>query len=194
MTEAAFPATLPCMAASEPSLIARSRAGDPAAFGALVRRYEDRMYRLVRSVCVSAPAEADDVYQDTFLTAYKKLSTFQGRSELGTWLYRVAANLCFMRLRAKKARPTAPLGPQAPGRDPGPEEAVRKKELAEAVTAALAALPPDQRLVVTLRDVEGLSAAEAARTLKLSVPAVKSRLHRGRLALKARLARFAEPP
>ena len=177
----------------EATLIARSRAGDPAAFSGLVRRYEDRMYRLVRSVCVSAPAEADDVYQDTFLTAYKKLSSFQGRSELGTWLYRVAANLCFMRLRAKKTRAAAPLGDAIPDGTPGPEEAVRKKELAEAVTAALAELPPEQRLAVVLRDIEGLSAAETARTLKVSVPAVKSRLHRGRLALKARLARFAEP-
>lgn len=181
------------MAGTETALIARSRSGDAAAFGALVRRYEDRMYRLVRSVCVSAPAEADDVYQDTFLTAYKKLSTFQGRSELGTWLYRVAANLCFMRLRAKKARPSAPLDPETAGKEAGPEEAVRKKELADAVTAALAALPPDQRLVVTLRDVEGLSAEETSRALSLSVPAVKSRLHRGRLALRRSLARFAEP-
>lgn len=181
------------MTLPERSLVARSRDGDPAAFTALVRRYEDRMYRLVRSVCVSAPAEADDVYQDTFLTAYKKLSTFQGRSELGTWLYRVAANLCFMRLRAKKARPAAPLGEAVPDGEPGPEEAVRKKELSEAVTAALAALPAEHRLAVVLRDIEGLSAAETARTLKLSVPAVKSRLHRGRLALKARLAGFAGP-
>ena len=179
-------------APSESSLIARSRAGDPAAFGSLVRRYEDRMYRLVRSVCVSAPAEADDVYQDTFLTAYKKLSTFQGRSELGTWLYRVAANLCFMRLRAKKARAASALGDSVPDGAPGPEEAVRKKELSEAVTAALASLPPEHRLAVVLRDVEGLSAAETARTLKISIPAVKSRLHRGRLGLKAKLAGFAE--
>lgn len=181
------------MPASEQDLIARSNAGDGVAFGTLVRRYDDRMYRMVRSVCVSAPAEADDVYQDTFLTAYKKLSTFQGRSELGTWLYRVAANLCFMRLRAKKTRPTASLGDATPDGAGGPEEAVRKKELSEAVTAALTSLAPEHRLAVVLRDVEGLSAAETARTLKISIPAVKSRLHRGRLALKARLAGFAEP-
>ena len=98
-----------------------------------------------------------------------------------------------MRLRAKKDRPTAVLDDAVPDGDPGPEEAVRKKELSEAVAAALAALPPEHRLAVVLRDVEGLSAAQAARTLKLSVPALKSRLHRGRLALKARLAAFSEP-
>lgn len=182
------------MASDEADLIAQSRAGDAAAFEALVRRYDERMYRMVRSVCVSAPAEADDVYQDTFLTAYKKLSSFAGRSELGTWLYRVAANLCFMRLRAKKSRPTARLEDHAP-RDPDgtPEEAVRKKELADAVAASLAALPPEHRLAVVLSDIEGLSAAEAAGRLALSVPAFKSRLRRGRLALRARLAAFSSP-
>ena len=184
------------MADGEAALIARSRSGDHAAFEALVRRYEDRMYRLVRSVCGSAPAEADDVYQDTFLTAYKKLSSFQGRSELGTWLYRVAANLCFMRLRAKQTRPgSVSLGAMDPPDPlPGPEEAVRKKELSAAVARALGALPPDQRLVVTLRDLEGLSAAETARSLGLSVPAVKSRLHRGRLALRRSLAPYNDAP
>lgn len=183
------------MASDEARLIERSRNGDSAAFEALVRRYDERMYRMVKSVCVAAPAEADDVYQDTFLTAYKKLSSFQGRSELGTWLYRVAANLCFMRLRAKKARPASPLEDHAP-RDPegGPDEAVRKKELADAVARALAELPAEHSLAVVLSDVEGLSAAEAAARLSLSVPAFKSRLHRGRLALRARLAAFSASP
>lgn len=183
------------MTAGEAALISKSKAGDSAAFAALVRRYEDRMFRLVRSVCVAAPAEADDVYQDTFLTAYRKLSSFQGRSELGTWLYRVAANLCYMRLRAAKARPSVPLDSMAlTDGVPGPEEGVRKKQLAAAVARALAALPPDHRLAVTLRDVEGLSAAAAARALGISIPAVKSRLHRGRSALRRILAAYSDIP
>ncbi|MDE2291253.1 MAG: sigma-70 family RNA polymerase sigma factor, partial [Elusimicrobia bacterium] len=91
--------------ASEAALIARSRAGDPAAFEQLVRRYEDRIHRLARNVCAGAPAEADDVYQETFLTAFKKLGNFRGDSGLGTWLYRIASNLCFMRLRSNRRRP-----------------------------------------------------------------------------------------
>lgn len=179
----------------ERDLIERSRNGDAAAFTSLIRRYEDRIFRLAKHVCAGLPAEADDVYQETFLTAFKKLRSFRGDSELGTWLYRIASNLCLMRRRRKKGEPFVPLLDRPHGHDdaparqfrdwsPTPEEAADKKELAAKVAGALAKLPVDYRLVVTLRDVEGLSAEETARILRLSVPAVKSRLHRGRLFLR----------
>ncbi|NNN05927.1 MAG: sigma-70 family RNA polymerase sigma factor [Elusimicrobia bacterium] len=184
----------------ENELIARSRAGDADAFAQLVRRHEDRIYRLVRSVCSSMPAEADDVYQETFLTAFRKLKSFREDSELSTWLYRIASNLCFMRHRRRKREPFVALLDRPHGHDhgegpahhvadgePTPEEAAGKKELSAAVAAALSRLPVEYRLVVTLRDVEQLPAAQAAKILKLSVPALKSRLHRGRLFLRAEL-------
>lgn len=183
------------MERSEAALIAASKAGDADAFGRLVRRYEERIHRLARGVCAGAPAEADDVYQETFLTAYKKLGRFRGESGLGTWLYRIASNLCFMKLRSNRRRPfvaalDAPSedGPRLPAEPlPGPEQAASRKELSDAVAKALSELPVDYRLVLTLRDVEGLSNEEAARVLSLSVPAVKSRLHRGRLFMRERL-------
>lgn len=179
----------------ERDLIERSRNGDAEAFTRLIGRYEDRIYRLAKSVCTGLPEEADDVYQDTFLTAFKKLKSFRGDSELGTWLYRIASNLCLMRRRKKSSEPFVPLLDRPHDHDgaaahqyrdwsPTPEEAANKKELVEKVSGALAKLPMDYRLVLTLRDVEGLSAEETAKILKLSVPAVKSRLHRGRLFLR----------
>ena len=182
---------------SERELIARSRDGDAEAFSALIARYEDKIYRLARNVCAGMPSDADDVYQETFLTAFRKLKGFRADADLGTWLYRIASNLCFMRYRKKKSEPFVPLldrphahedgeGPalRVPDKAPTPEEHARKKELTAAVGAALAKLPVEYRLVVVLRDVEGLSNEETAAALKLSVAAVKSRLHRGRLFLR----------
>jgi RNA polymerase sigma-70 factor (ECF subfamily) len=179
----------------ERELIERSRNGDANAFGRLIARYEDRIYRLAKHVCAGVPAEADDVYQETFLTAFKKLRAFRGDSELGTWLYRIASNLCLMRRRKKSREPFVPLldrphdhdgAPAHQFRDwsPTPEQASGKKELVDQVTKALAKLPVEYRLVVTLRDVEGLSNKETAKVLGIGVAAVKSRLHRGRLFLR----------
>src|ERR1039458_5540011 len=93
----------------ERELIEKSRGGDAAAFGRLVGRYEDRIHRLAKNVCAGLPAEADDVYQETFITAFKKLKGFRGDSDLSTWLYRIASNICFMRHRKKKREPFVPL-------------------------------------------------------------------------------------
>ena len=179
----------------ERELIELSRNGDATAFARLIGRYEDRIFRLAKHVCVGLPAEADDVYQETFLTAFKKLRSFRGDSELGTWLYRIASNLCLMRHRKKKGEPFVPLLDRPHDHDdfpahqfrdwsPTPEEAANKKELLEKVSGALAKLPVEYRLVVTLRDIEGLSTAQTAKILRLSVAAVKSRLHRGRMVLR----------
>jgi len=180
---------------AERELIEKSRGGDAAAFGRLVRRYEERIFRLAKHVCAGLSAEAEDVYQETFLTAFQKIRGFRGDADLGTWLYRIASNLCLMRRRKKSREPFVPLldrphdhddAPAHQYRDwsPTPEEASRKKELVAHVTKALAKLPVEYRLAVTLRDVEGLSNEEAAKVLGIGVAAVKSRVHRGRLFLR----------
>lgn len=184
------------MGPDERRLIERSKKGDAEAFGELVRAHEDKIFRLAKSVCAGLPAEADDVYQETFLTAFKKIGGFRESSSLSTWLYRIAANLCFMRFRKKKSEPFVPLldEPRPGGEharefrdwEPTPEEAARKAELRDAVAKALGELPVEYRLVLTLRDVEELSNEETAKVLGISVAAVKSRLHRGRLYLRDR--------
>jgi len=190
----------------EAELIARSKKGDGKSFSSLVARYEDRIFNLAHKVCAGMPAEAEDVYQETFLTAFKKMPHFREDSNLGTWLYRIASNLCWMRFRKKRGEPVVPLLDHPhyrdedgePGSGPifrdwsdGPEELSRKKALREAVEAALGDLPVDYRLVVVLRDIQGLSSEETAQVMKLSVAAVKSRLHRGRLFLRDRLDKVA---
>jgi len=192
---------------NEQELIARSRAGDRKAFAELIRQYGDRIYRLAQQVCTRAPAEADGVHQETFVTALEKIQQFENRSTLGTWLYRIAANLCFMRLRDKHISATQSLDvwsekrgtlrgvPKDALKDPalGPAATAARKELQEAVVHALEALPSDYRLVLTLRDIQGMSAEETATKLNLSVAAVKSRLHRGRLFLREKLRPFSPP-
>ncbi|MFA5975251.1 MAG: sigma-70 family RNA polymerase sigma factor [Elusimicrobiota bacterium] len=189
---------------NESELIRRSQAGDREAFAELIRWYGDPIFRLARQVCAQAPAEADGVHQDTFVTALEKIQQFQNRSQLGTWLYRIAANLCLMRLRSKHRSAAVSLdaslqdSDQGPAsfqdhlKDPAPDPvaAAKRRELQEAVIHALEALPADYRLVVTLRDIQGLSTEETAVQLQLSEAAVKSRLHRGRLFLREKLLPF----
>ncbi len=181
----------------ESELIEKSKAGDVEAFSQLIRNYENKIFSLAHHVCAGMPSDAEDVYQETFLSAFKNIKGFKNRSNLGTWLYRIAANLCWVRFRKKKREPVVSiLDRNRTNEDeiqwefkdwfPNPEEISRKKELLEAVAKALSELPSDYRLVLTLRDIEGLSAEETAKILKLSIPAVKSRLHRGRIYLRER--------
>jgi len=179
------------------SLVARARAGDGDAFGALVRRYEARIFRLVRRIV--GDDEAEDALQETFLSAWRALPRFEGASAFSTWLYRIATNAALMRVR--KRRPDvvsldAPVSgdEDAPARDlvdwgPTPEDTLADTETREAMDAAIATLPEDQRAAFLLRDVEGLSNGDAAEALDLSVPAFKARVHRARLTLRDRLDR-----
>lgn len=179
---------------SDDDLIERARAGHAAAFNDLVRRYENQIFALAKKVCAQSPDEADGVSQETFLTAFQKLDQFRGAGGLGAWLYRIASNLCWMRLRKKSRHPTLPL-PEAPAEAlqeslSDPQLAARRQELHAAVTAALHTLSTEDRLVITLRDLHGLSAEATARKLRLSVSAVKSRLHRSRQSLRRHLEHF----
>ena len=178
---------------NEGELVARARAGDNKAFEALVLKYKDRLYGIASSVCARMPSEAQDVAQETFISALKNINSFKANAAFGTWLYRIAANNCWQRFRKVKAEALSEMPDEKskghPSRSCVNENAL-KNELSRAVNKALASLPPDYRLAVTLCDIEGLSNAEAAGRIKISLAALKTRLHRARGLLKNQLAAF----
>jgi RNA polymerase sigma-70 factor (ECF subfamily) len=180
------------------ALAARAVDGDFDAFESLVRKYQARTYAVALGMMKNA-AEAEEVVQDTFLTAFEKLSSFRGESAFSSWLYRVTMNHCLMRLRKK--RPSTPgdddfLDDQAAARGlalsgdapRSPDTAVDDHRLRDAIDTALAELPDDMRAVLLLRAFEGLSNQEVAELLGDTVSAVKSRLHRARLLVRERIA------
>lgn len=179
----------------EQALIAALRRRDPAAFAAVFDRYADKVYRLAAGM-LEDEAEADGVVQDTFLRLFERLDSFEERSQLGTWLYRVAYNAAVDRLRRR--RPTVSL--EGIGDNLGtvpalladwrhlPEQELSTVELQAALDEAIAALPEAYRVVFILREIEGLSTDETAEVVSLSPGAVKVRLHRARLFLRERLA------
>jgi RNA polymerase sigma-70 factor, ECF subfamily len=169
----------------EEELIDKARAGDTASFEALVKKYQEKIYSMANYVCLGLKSEADDVYQETFISAFKNIGKFKAKSGFSTWLYRIAANNCWMKFRKKKAEKLVSLEDAAGLEDIAHADEVRRKELSESVARALGALSVDHRLAITLADIQGLSMEEAARVLKISVPAFKTRLFRARAALKA---------
>lgn len=177
-------------------LLAAARAGDAAALDALLRRHEARIYRFSMKMC-RQPEDAQDVLQDTLLAMARSLRDFRGGSSVSTWLYTIARSFCIKKRRKRKHAPRTLLSlehealrPAAIVRDPalGPDDAVAGMELERLVQAAIGALEHSQREVLVLRDVEGLPAAQVAQVLGVSTAAVKSRLHRARAALRARVA------
>ena len=165
-------------------LITLSREGDLDAFNRLVERYQTRVYRLAYRMV--GPASADDAAQDAFISAFKSLRSFRG-GNFRSWLLRITANVCRDQLRASKRKGGASLdemleagawAPPSTGRSP--EEAATDAELNAAIMAAVAALPPDQRAVLVLIDIEGYSYEETAEAVAASLGTVKSRLSRAR--------------
>lgn len=191
---------------SEPadaSLIDAARHGDQAALEALLARHQDRIYRFGLKMCHD-PRDAEDVLQDTMMAMARTIGEFRGASSLTTWLYAIARSFCIRRRRKSKFAPARELSLEAVMaqegdrlRDPAPapDESAMATELRIALHDAIQALEPSQRDVLVLRDVEGLSAPEVAEVLRINVPAVKSRLHRARVAVRAHLApRLGTPP
>ena len=172
---------------NDAELIAKAQAGDTASFESLVKKYQDKIYGLANYVCLGLKSEADDVYQETFISAFKNINKFKGKSGFGTWLYRIAANNCWMKFRKKKSEKLVSLEDLAEMQDLTHAEDVRKKDLSESVAKALSKLSVDYRLAVTLADIQGLSMEEAAAVLKITVPAFKTRLFRARQTLKKEL-------
>jgi RNA polymerase sigma-70 factor, ECF subfamily len=183
----------------ESSLVAQAKAGDQAAFSELVTHYERKIYRLAKNITRN-DEDAEDVLQDAFLKAYTHLDNFKGDSKFYTWIVRIAVNEALMRLRKRKTDRTVPLdepvelGEETVAREiavweDNPEQRYSREEWRIILDAAVDDLKPDFRTVFVLRDIEELSTEETAETLGISVPAVKSRLLRARLALRETLTR-----
>jgi RNA polymerase sigma-70 factor (ECF subfamily) len=175
--------------ASDQDLIRRFRAGDEPAFVALMDRHERRVYNLAYRM-LGNTEDARDVTQEVFLSCFRHLGTFRGEAAFSTWLHRVTVNACHDLIRRRP--PTASLDAGVADRPAGPDLADRAV-LASDVQRALLAIPPEYRAVLVLHEVGDLPVGEVAAVLEIPVGTVKSRLHRGRVAL-ARALGLPERP
>jgi len=189
----------------EQALIAASQNGDAAALEALVRTHQDRVYGFAVRMCRNVE-DAKDILQETFLGVIRSIREFREESKFSTWLYRIASNACLKKRRRGVHDPTPEKElsldelmprPDSEGRKPeiadwsdNAERALLRGELSARMEAAIDKLPKDYKIVLVLRDVEGLSAEETAQAVGLSVPAVKSRLHRARVFVRRELAEY----
>lgn len=177
-------------------LVRRAQSGKTEAFEELVRRHERKVYNIAYRM-LGNPEDASEALQDTFLRAYRFLGRFEFKSQFYTWIYRIATNVSLTKLRRRKSpvvmsldQPVGDSGDMAfeiPDDQFSPDLLYRRRELQRKLQQAVEELPEDYRTVVVLRDLEGLSNEEVSKVLNLTVAAVKSRLHRGRLALRSKL-------
>jgi RNA polymerase sigma-70 factor (ECF subfamily) len=163
------------------TLMRRHVDGDPDAFGEIVRRHRDRLWAVaIRTL--GNPDDAADALQDALVNAFRRAATFRAESAVTTWLHRIVVNACLDRVRRSAARPvvalTADVDVSSPGPDPGMQTALRLD-----VQAALATLPPEQRVPLVLVDMEGYPVSEVAEMLGCPVGTVKSRCARARARL-----------
>jgi RNA polymerase sigma-70 factor (ECF subfamily) len=184
-------------------LVEKLRRGDADAPDLLVETFGDRVYRLAIRI-TGNEQDAEEVAQDALWTAARKIDTFKGESAFGSWLYRITANTAYQKLRGRQAKkhevPWEDLFPTFdelgqhvdPVSDwsPKAEEPALQNELREVLSSAIDDLPEDYRTAFLMHDVDGLSNPEIAESLGISLPAVKSRVHRSRLFLRQRLSRY----
>jgi RNA polymerase sigma-70 factor (ECF subfamily) len=173
-------------------LAQRLRRGDPRAFEELVIAYQHRVFGVALRM-LGNRAEAEEIAQETFLRAHRALGDFRGEARLSTWLHAIASRLCLNRLASpdrRRAREGEETLLRLATDEAGAVTRLERSELEQALAAAIEALPEERRIVVVLRDVQGLSYDEIAETLGLEAGTVRSRLHRARLDLKAKLERF----
>ena len=183
-------------------LIERFSRGCEISFEEVVKRYQTKVHNLAMRLTRNEE-DAEEVLQDVFVTVYRKIESFEGKAKFSSWLYRITVNAAFMKLRKKKQDHSVSLEDLAPSvqnqaREQGSlflassDSVAINREVRDALEGAISRLPDDYRAVFVLRDVDGLSNKEVSDILGLSIPAVKSRLHRSRLMLRKKLKRFYE--
>lgn len=181
---------------SEESIIQAARAGDLEAFNTLVLMYQDRVYQLAYRV-LGDQASAADAAQEAFILAYRHISRFHAGSFFA-WLYRIVTNVCYDAIRYHKRRPSLSISRfscdddderelDLPAAEDGPETMVQRYELAALLQRHISALPADQRMVLVLSDVQGLSNKEIAAVMRSNIGTVKSRLSRARAKMRLSL-------
>jgi RNA polymerase sigma-70 factor, ECF subfamily len=192
----------------ETELVRKAKQGDQRAFTALVKKYESTVYSFAYKVCRDEE-KAEETLQDTFINVYKKLNQFNGKAKFSTWLYQIVTNNCLMKRRRSKLEKSSVSLDTADILDDSdasenliqpihtipishrtPQEEVVNQELKDQLDKAILKLPVDQRIAFILRDIEGRSTEEAAKILKTSVPALKSRLRRARVFLQEELREY----
>lgn len=171
-------------------LIVRCQGGDPDAFGPIYEQFKGRMHGLALHL-LGNRADADEATQEIFLTAWRSVSSFRFEARFSTWLYRLGVNLCLERLRRERRRRTLADG-QAEAATPTTELPADKDDLRAHVRAALATLDPAYRTCVILRDLLGLSYVEIAAVLGVPLGTVRSRIARGREALREPLREWKD--
>lgn len=189
----------------EQQLVSAARGGDLDAFEALVRLYEKRVFALTLRMCGN-PEDAAEAAQETFLAAWQGLAFFRGDASFSTWLYRLASNACVDLLRREGRHRAAAglslddeeLNLDVPDPARSPQDEAERRELRESIDRGLAALSPEHRQVLVLRELEGLSYGEIAHLLGAEEGTIKSRIARARLALRNYLTKqgnfFGKPP
>jgi RNA polymerase sigma-70 factor, ECF subfamily len=185
------------------ALLEALRAEAPEAPEMLVETYADRVYRLTFRI-TGSNEDAEEATQDALWTAARKIATFKGDSQFGSWLYRIAANAAYQKLRSRKAKAREiALDDVLPALDseglhfepmddwaPKVDDNAANGELRQVLEQAIAELPSDYRTALVMHDVEGMPNPDIAETLGISLPAVKSRVHRSRLFVRKKLASF----
>jgi RNA polymerase sigma-70 factor (ECF subfamily) len=183
--------------AADEELVCRVKAGDKGLFEVLMRRYNQRLFRVTRAI-LRDDAEAEDVMQQAYLNAYAHLDQFAGRSSCATWLTRIAVHEASARARRRRSAenenmrdPDEDAAASLPDGGPDPEAQLLAGEVRGLLEAAIDALPERYRCTFVLREVEGLGTAEAAESLGISEELVKTRLYRARALLRDELCRRA---
>lgn len=185
---------------SDDTLIEQFVAGCALSYEELITRYETKVHNLAMRLTRNSE-DAEEVLQDVFVTVYRKIEGFEGKAKFSSWLYRITVNAAFMKLRKRKQDQSVSLDDMLPHlqnkaiaqrNNFGAHSDARalNNEIRIALEGAITKLPDDYRAVFVLRDIDGLSNKEVGEILSLSIPAVKSRLHRSRLMLRKRLRRF----
>ncbi len=163
-------------------VVSAAQQGDPRAIATLVSGSHAHVQRFARTLC-STPEDAEDAAQEALIVLFRKIGSLRATAALGSWMFSIVRNECIRRSRLTFSRPVSTTMTE-----PSAEDAALARLEIERIVDSIAGLPPEQRAVLVLRDIQGLSGAATAQALGLSRPAMKSRLHRGRETLRSRLA------